>query len=115
MAESILRAGALHEPPLTPVKTPMTKVQMYSTAICPYCVMAERLLQSRGVETIEKLRVDQNAALWQEMSQKTGRRTVPQIFIGDHHVGGFDDLAQLDRSGELAVLLSAKPPAAPDL
>ena len=88
---------------------------MYSTAICPYCVMAERLLKSRGVETIEKLRVDLEPALWQQMSERTGRRTVPQIFIGDRHVGGFDDLAQLDRSGDLRELLAAELPIQPDL
>ena len=88
---------------------------MYSTAIYPYCVMAERLLKSRGVETIEKLRVDLEPALWQQMSERTGRRTVPQIFIGDRHVGGFDDLAQLDRSGDLRELLAAELPIQPDL
>ena len=84
----------------------MNKVRMYSTAICPYCVMAERLLLSRGVSRIEKLRVDLDPALRAEMMEKTRRRTVPQIYIGETHVGGFDDLARLDRSGELAILLN---------
>ena len=84
----------------------MNKVRMYSTAICPYCAMAERLLSSRGVSHIEKLRVDLDPALRAEMMEKTRRRTVPQIYIGETHVGGFDDLARLDRSGELAILLN---------
>ena len=80
---------------------------MYSTAICPYCVMAERLLTARGVTHIEKLRVDLNPPLRDEMIARTHRRTVPQIFIGDVWVGGFDDLARLDREGGLAELLKA--------
>lgn len=114
MAGHILRAGRPREPPLTAAKNLMPKVLMYSTAICPYCVMAERLLKSRGVEAIEKLRVDLEPTLWQEMSARTGRRTVPQIFIDDQHVGGFDDLARLDRSGGLQTLLAAQPPVGPD-
>jgi glutaredoxin 3 len=78
---------------------------MYSTAMCPYCVRAERLLLARGVGAIEKLRVDLDPALRQEMIRITGRRTVPQIFIGDRHVGGFDELAALDREGQLPALL----------
>jgi glutaredoxin 3 len=78
---------------------------MYSTAMCPYCVRAERLLLARGVGAIEKLRVDLDPALRQEMIRVTGRRTVPQIFIGDRHVGGFDELAALDREGQLPALL----------
>jgi len=78
---------------------------MYSTAMCPYCIRAERLLLSRGVGSIEKLRVDLDPALRQEMIRITGRRTVPQIFIGDRHVGGFDELAALDREGRLPALL----------
>ncbi len=81
------------------------RVVMYSTAVCPYCTMAERLLQSRGVETIEKIRVDQDTSLREEMIEKTGRRTVPQIYIGDTHVGGFDDLSALDKAGGLLPLL----------
>jgi glutaredoxin 3 len=82
-------------------------VIMYSTGFCPYCVMAERMLRSRGVQEIEKIRVDLNPEKRTEMMERTGRRTVPQIFIGDTHVGGYDDLAKLDRSDELVKLLSA--------
>jgi glutaredoxin 3 len=85
----------------------MNKVRMYSTAICPYCVMAERLLLRKGVSQIEKLRVDQDPALRAEMMERTRRRTVPQIYIGETHVGGFDDLARLDRSGQLDTLLES--------
>ncbi|MCF7968092.1 MAG: glutaredoxin 3 [Methylococcaceae bacterium] len=85
----------------------MNKVRMYSTAICPYCVMAERLLLGKGVSQIEKLRVDLDPALRAEMMEKTRRRTVPQIYIGETHVGGFDDLARLDRSGQLNKLLNS--------
>lgn len=80
---------------------------MYSTAICPFCVRAEQLLRSRGVAEIAKVRVDLEPALRQEMMQKTGRRTVPQIYIGDLHVGGYDDLVALDRAGKLEPLLAA--------
>ncbi|MES2068992.1 MAG: glutaredoxin 3 [Pseudomonadota bacterium] len=80
-------------------------VVMYSTAVCPYCVMAERLLKSKGVEDIEKIRVDLDPAIRENMMQKTGRRTVPQIYIGETHVGGFDDLSALDRAGKLEPLL----------
>jgi glutaredoxin 3 len=82
-------------------------VIMYSTGFCPYCIMAERMLRSRGVKEIEKIRVDLEPAKRAEMMEKTGRRTVPQIFIGDTHVGGYDDLAKLDRSDGLVKLLSA--------
>jgi len=78
---------------------------MYSTAVCPYCIMAERLLKSKGVENIEKIRVDLQPEQRVEMMQKTGRRTVPQIYIGDMHVGGFDDLSALDHAGKLDSLL----------
>jgi glutaredoxin 3 len=78
---------------------------MYSTAVCPFCVRAERLLTARGVKAIEKLRVDLDPALRDEMIRVTGRRTVPQIFIDDLHVGGYDDLAALDREGRLPALL----------
>lgn len=84
------------------------KVMMYSTGVCPYCVMAERLLKSRGVAEIEKVRVDLDPERRQEMMQRTGRRTVPQIYVGERHVGGYDDLAALDRSGGLEPLLAAK-------
>lgn len=78
---------------------------MYATGTCPYCIMAERLLQSKGVASIEKIRVDLEPQLRTEMMEKTGRRTVPQIYIGDTHVGGFDDLSALDRGGKLDPLL----------
>lgn len=84
----------------------MAKVRMYSTGVCPYCNMAERLLTSKGVEHIEKLRVDTDPALREEMQERTGRRTVPQIFIDDQHIGGFDDLAALDKAGGLDPLLA---------
>lgn len=80
-------------------------VVMYSTAVCPYCVRAEQLLKQKGVEHIEKIRVDLDPAARDVMMEKTGRRTVPQIFIGTTHVGGFDDLAALERDGKLDVLL----------
>ncbi len=85
----------------------MAKVRMYSTAVCPYCQMAERLLRSKGVAEIDKLRIDTDPVLRAEMMEKTGRRTVPQIYIGDTHVGGYDDLAALDRAGGLDPLLAA--------
>lgn len=87
----------------------MNTVRMYSTANCPYCIMAERLLRARGVTAIEKLRVDLDPGLRQEMMTTTRRRTVPQIFIGDTHVGGFDELAELDHSGQLETLLGIGP------
>lgn len=80
---------------------------MYSTAVCPYCVRAERLLSSKGVTEIEKIRVDIEPLLRDEMVMQTGRRTVPQIYVGDTHVGGFEDLAALDRAGGLDRLLQA--------
>ena len=83
------------------------RVLMYTTAVCPYCQMAERLLRSKGVAEIEKIRVDLDPGRRQEMMERTGRRTVPQIYVGDRHVGGFDDLAALDRSGGLDPLLAA--------
>lgn len=82
------------------------KVVMYSTAVCPYCQRAEALLKARGVTAIEKIRVDLDPARRDEMIEKTGRRTVPQIYIGDTHVGGYDDLAALEHSGKLAGLLA---------
>lgn len=83
----------------------MARVLMYSTGVCPYCMMAERLLKAKGVENIEKIRIDLDPAQKEDMMQKTGRRTVPQIYIGDTHVGGFDDLSALDRAGKLDPLL----------
>jgi len=85
----------------------MAQVRMYSTAVCPYCQMAERLLRSKGVAEIEKILIDADPARRTEMMEKTGRRTVPQIYIGDTHVGGYDDLAALDRAGGLEPLLAA--------
>jgi glutaredoxin 3 len=85
----------------------MAKVLMYSTGVCPFCMMAERLLLSKGVQDIEKVRVDLEPARREEMMQRTGRRTVPQIYVGERHVGGYDDLAALDRAGALDPLLSA--------
>lgn len=84
----------------------MARVRMYTTAVCPFCQMAERLLQSKGAE-IDKVRVDLDPAERNAMMEKTGRRTVPQIYIGDTHVGGYDDLAALDRAGKLDPLLAA--------
>jgi glutaredoxin 3 len=84
----------------------MAKIVMYCTAVCPYCVAAERLLKSKGVEYIEKIRIDLEPARQAEMMERTGRRTVPQIFIGDTHVGGFDDMSALDAADELDPLLA---------
>jgi glutaredoxin 3 len=81
------------------------RVVMYSSGICPYCTMAERLLKAKGVDVIEKIRIDLEPEQRVAMMQKTGRRTVPQIYIGDTHVGGFDDLSALDRLGKLDGLL----------
>jgi glutaredoxin 3 len=85
----------------------MAKVTMYSTAVCPYCQMAERLLKAKGVAEIDKVRIDLDPAKRDEMMSKTGRRTVPQIYIGTTHVGGFDDLSALDKAGGLEPLLAA--------
>ena len=83
----------------------MSKIRMYSTAVCPFCQRAEMLLKSKGVAEIEKIRIDLDPARRDEMMEITGRRTVPQIYIGEVHVGGFDDLAALDRAGKLDPLL----------
>ena len=80
---------------------------MYATGSCPYCVMAEKLLRSKGVEDIDKIRVDLQPQQRIEMMNKTGRRTVPQIYIGVTHVGGYDDLVKLDQQGDVVKLLSA--------
>ena len=85
----------------------MPKITLYLTGACPFCHMAERLLISKGVTEIDKVRVDLDPLKREEMMTKTGRRTVPQIYIGERHVGGFDDLAALDKAGELAALLAA--------
>jgi glutaredoxin 3 len=82
-------------------------VLMYTTAVCPYCTRAKQLLKARGVEQIEEIRVDLDPERRDEMMQKTQRRTVPQIFIGETHVGGCDDLYALDASGQLKPLLEA--------
>ena len=87
----------------------MARVMMYSTASCPFCIQAERLLTRKGVTDIEKIRVDLEPARRMEMMQKTGRRTVPQIYIGQQHIGGFEELAALDRAGRLDALLAAPP------
>ena len=83
-----------------------TKVLMYCTQVCPYCVRAEQLLRSKGVAEIEKIRVDLEPELRIAMVEKTGRRSVPQIYIGAYHVGGYDDLAALEHQGELVKLLA---------
>jgi len=79
---------------------------MYSTAVCPFCVRAEMLLNSKGVTEIEKIRVDLDPRQREDMINKTGRRTVPQIYIGDTHVGGFEELAALEHDGKLDSLLA---------
>lgn len=84
-----------------------TRVLMYTTAVCPYCIRAKQLLNNRGVTEIEEVRVDLDPERRDEMMQKTKRRTVPQIFIGETHVGGCDDLYALDAAGELKPLLEA--------
>ncbi len=84
----------------------MTNVLMYTTAVCPYCVRAEQLLKRKGVQQIEKVRVDLQPELRVEMMEKTGRRTVPQIYINGVYVGGYDDLAALDQAGGLVELLA---------
>lgn len=81
------------------------KIRMYSTGVCPYCIRAEQLLRAKGVIEIEKIRIDLEPARRDEMMSLTGRRTVPQIYIGERHVGGYDDLAALDRAGGLVPLL----------
>ena len=85
----------------------MPQVLMYTSATCPYCTAAERLLANKGVKAIDKVRIDLEPERRDEMIERTGRRTVPQIFIGERHVGGFDDLAALDRAGGLDPLLAA--------
>ena len=85
----------------------MSSVKMYTTAVCPYCIRAKQILKARGVEQIEEIRVDTDPAARQHMMEITGRRTVPQIFIGDTHVGGHDDLVALDSRGGLVPLLGA--------
>ena len=84
----------------------MPTVKMYTTAVCPYCIRAKHILKSKGVAQIEEIRVDENPAARARMMQITGRRTVPQIFIGDKHIGGCDDLVALDNAGGLTTLLA---------
>ena len=84
----------------------MNAVRMYTTQVCPYCVRAKALLKQRGVDQIDEVRIDLDPGQRDQMIELTGRRTVPQIFIGSTHVGGCDDLVALDRSGGLAPLLA---------
>ena len=85
----------------------MSKVLMYCTAVCPYCQRAEALLKRKGVSAIEKIRIDLDPSQREVMMERTQRRTVPQIYVGDTHVGGFDDLYELDQDGKLDPLLAA--------
>lgn len=85
----------------------MPPITMYATRYCPYCVHAERLLRAKGAVDIDKIRIDESPQRRAEMMARTGRRTVPQIYIGERHVGGYDDLVALDRAGELDRLLGA--------
>ena len=84
----------------------MPAVKMYTTAVCPYCVRAKSLLKQRGVEQIEEIRIDMDPVARAHMMETTGRRTVPQIFIGETHVGGCDDLIALDSQGKLVPMLA---------
>jgi glutaredoxin 3 len=86
----------------------MSPVKIYTTAVCPYCIQAKQLLKQRGVDTLDEIRVDLDPPRRMEMMQITGRRTVPQIFIGQTHVGGCDDLMALDRAGKLMPLLEGQ-------
>jgi glutaredoxin 3 len=85
----------------------MQSVKMYTAAVCPYCIRAKQLLKSKGVEAIEEIRIDMQPEERMKMMEITGRRTVPQIFIGGRHIGGFDDLNALERAGGLDPLLAA--------
>ncbi|MDH4396108.1 MAG: glutaredoxin 3 [Limnobacter sp.] len=84
------------------------EIRMYTSKVCPFCVRAEKLLTERGVTAIHKIFVDTDPEVKVRMMEETGRRTVPQIYIGSHHVGGFDDLAALDRAGGLKPLLEGQ-------
>jgi glutaredoxin 3 len=86
----------------------MPTITMYTTGTCPFCIRAERYLHAKGVASIEKMRVDLDPALRIAMMQRTGRRTVPQIYIGEAYVGGYEDLVELDRAGGLAPLLAGE-------
>ena len=79
---------------------------MYSSNFCPYCTNAERLLSEKGFDNIEKIKIDEDLSILEEMIQRTGKRTVPQLFIGNHYVGGFEELRECDKSGELDKLLA---------
>jgi len=83
----------------------LARILMYTTAACPYCQRAERLFSAKGISSIERIRVDLQPERRAEMMERSGRRTVPQIWIGDRHIGGYDDLAALDRAGKLDSLL----------
>ncbi len=85
----------------------MQPVKMYTTAVCPYCIRAKQILKAKGVESIEEIRVDMQPEERMKMMEITGRRTVPQIFIGSTHVGGCDDLIDLDQRGGLMPLLQS--------
>ena len=87
----------------------MPTITMYSTAVCPFCIQAERYLRSKGVAAIEIIRVDLDPALRRTMMERTGRRTVPQIYVDAFHVGGFEDLVALDQAGRLEPLLASAP------
>lgn len=86
----------------------MAKLVMYCTGTCPYCTMAERLLMQKGITDIEKIRIDLDPSQRETMMEKTGRRTVPQIYVDSFHVGGYDDLHALDKAGKLDPLLQAQ-------
>jgi glutaredoxin 3 len=88
-------------------------ITMYATAVCPYCVQAERLLRAKGVVVITKIRVDLDPRERQTMMAKTGRRTVPQIYIGERHIGGYEDLVALEHAGRLDGLLAGEGSGAP--
>ena len=85
----------------------MQAVKMYTTAVCPFCIRAKQILKSKGVESIDEIRIDTDPAARSSMMELTGRRTVPQIYIGSTHVGGCDDLMALDKAGDLIPLLNA--------
>jgi len=89
--------------------TQSPRVLMYSTGVCPFCIRAEQLLLARGVAMIDKIRIDLDPERRSEMLEKTARRTVPQIYIGEMHIGGFDDLLAFDRAGKLLPLLAGEP------
>lgn len=94
-------------PDNTSARITVQPVLMYCTDVCPYCRMADRLLASKGVTDINRIKVDREAGRREEMMARTGRYTVPQIFVGEHHVGGYDDLSALDRAGKLDALLQS--------